>query len=152
MKLPYAQSTAGQAREKEIRDTLRGVGATAVGFMVDDDDDKIIAQFRLHGREITIPVRVGAYAEAWLRENPHSSRMRSTVAQHRAKARQQAERAAWAILADWIKAQAAMMMVGFLDTDSAFLPHIHLPDGRRVGDAITTTDGPLRLPPPKGET
>ena len=149
MKLPYASSTAGQSREKEIRDTLRGVGATAVGFMTDDDSDMIIAQFRLHGREITIPVRVGAYAEAWLRENPHTTRMRTTQAQHRHKARVQAERAAWAILADWIKAQAAMMMVGFLDTDSAFLPHIHLPDGRRVGEAIASPDSPLSLPPPK---
>lgn len=51
MPLPYSSSTAGQAREKEIRDTLRSVGATAVGFMVDDDADQIIAQFRLHERE-----------------------------------------------------------------------------------------------------
>jgi hypothetical protein len=150
MTLPYASSTAGQAREREIREVLRGVGATAVGFMVDDDSDQIVAQFRLHGREVTIPVRVGAYAEAWLRENQLGPRSRSTPAEHRRKARQQAERAAWAILADWIKAQAAMMAAGFVDTDTAFLPHIHLPDGRRVGDAIAITDGPLRLPPPEG--
>lgn len=149
MPLPYASSTAGQAREKEIRDTLRGVGASAVGFMVDDDADQIIAQFRLRGREITIPVHVGAYQAAWLREHPHTSRMRSSPKQYREKARQQAERAAWAILADWVKDQAAMMAAGFLDADAAFLPHIHLPDGRRVGDAITSTDGPLRLPPPQ---
>lgn len=31
--LPYAKSTAGQGREKEIRDTLRGVGASAVEFI-----------------------------------------------------------------------------------------------------------------------
>lgn len=148
MALPYASSTAGQAREKEIRDTLRSVGATAVGFMVDDDNDQIIAQFRLHGREVTIPIRVGAYAEAWLRENPLTSRMRATPAQHKQKARQQAERAAWAIMADWIKAQAAMMAAGFVDTDTAFLPHIHLPDGRRVRDALAVTEGPLALPPP----
>jgi hypothetical protein len=150
MTLPYANSTAGQAREKEIRDTLRGVGATAVGFMVDDDADQIVAQFRLRGREITIPVRVGAYAEAWLRENPHSTRMRSTLAQHRQKARRQAELAAWAILADWIKAQAAMMAAGFTDADVAFLPHIHMPDGRRVAEVISGADGPRLLPPPKG--
>lgn len=147
MPLPYASSTAGQAREKEIRDTLRSVGASAVGFMVDDDSDQIIAQFRLHGREVTIPVRVGAYAEAWKRENKRGPRTKEW--DHEAKARKVAESAAWAILADWIKAQAAMMAAGFLDADAAFLPHIHLPDGRRVGDAITETDGPLRLPPPK---
>ena len=77
--------------------------------------------------------------------------MRSTAAQYRQKARDQAERASWAILADWIKSQAAMITVGFLDADSAFLAHVHLPDGRRVGEAITATDGPLRLPPPESQ-
>lgn len=149
MTLPYASSTAGQAREKEIRDMLRSVGASAVGFMVDDDADQIIAQFRLHGREITIPIRVGAYAEAWLRENPRGPRSRATEAQHRKKARAQAERAAWAIIADWIKAQAAMIAAGFVDADTAFLPHVHLSDGRRVVEAVTSADGPLRLPPPE---
>ncbi len=148
MALPYASSTAGQAREREIRTILRGVGASAVGFMVDDDADQIIAQFRLHGREITIPIRVGAYQAAWLRENPHTKRMKSTEEEYQAKARQQAENAAWAIMADWIKAQAAMIAAGFLDTDAAFLPHIALPDGRRTIDAITGGDRPL-LPPPQ---
>lgn len=148
MTLPYASSTAGQAREREIRDTLRSVGASAVGFMVDDDADQIIAQFRLNGREITIPVPVGRYERLWLIENPHTSRMRSSPAEYRKKARQQAERAAWAILADWIKAQAAMMAAGFVDADVAFLPHIHMPDGRRVAEAIAGPDGPLRLAAP----
>jgi len=94
MALPYASSSAGQAREKEIRDTLRSVGATAVGFMVDDDSDRIICQFRLRGREITVPLWIGAYERAWLAENPHNRRMRSTEAQHGKKARAQAERAA----------------------------------------------------------
>lgn len=150
MTLPYSSSTAGQAREKEIRDTLRAVGATAVGFMVDDDADQIICQFRLHGREITIPVSVGAYERAWLKENPQGARSRISPAEHRKKARAQAERATWAVMADWIKAQAAMMVCGFLDTDSAFLAHVRLPDGRRVGEAIVNSDGPLSLPPPKG--
>lgn len=151
MKLPYADSKAGQAREAEIRAVLRGVGASAIGFMVDDDADQIIAQFRLHGREITIPVRVVAYAEAWLRENPHTSRMRSTPAEHKRKAREQAERAAWAILADWIKAQAAMMAAGFQDAETAFLPHIHLPSGQRVVEAILQPDSPLQLPKPEAQ-
>lgn len=146
MKLPYASSAAGQAREKEIRETLRGVGASAVGFMVDDDTDQIIAQFRLHGREMTIPIHVGAYESAWLKENKKGPRTKEK--DHTAKARKVAESAAWAILADWIKAQAAMMSAGFLDTDTAFLPHISLPDGRRVSDAISDQNSPLRLPPP----
>lgn len=107
MVLPYSSSTAGQAREKEIRDTLRGVGASAVGFMVDDDNDMIIAQFRIGGREITVPIRVGAYAEAWLRENKCGPR--TSPSDHKDKARVQAERATWAVLADWIKPKPSVM-------------------------------------------
>ena len=92
MSLPYASSKAGQVRETEIRNLLRGVGATAVGFMIDDDNDLIMAQFRLRGREITIPIPVQKYMDAWLRENPHTNRHQSTLKQYRAKAREQAER------------------------------------------------------------
>lgn len=53
MTLPYATATAGQNREREIRKTLRATSASAVGFTVDDDADHIIAQFRLHGMQIT---------------------------------------------------------------------------------------------------
>jgi hypothetical protein len=45
--LPYASSKAGAGREKEIRDVLRSVGASAVDFMVDDDRDIVICQFRM---------------------------------------------------------------------------------------------------------
>lgn len=144
MTLPYATSTAGQAREKEIRDILRSVGASAVGFMVDDDNDLVIAQFRLHGREVTIPVRVGAYADAWVKENQRGPR--TNEKDHIAKARKVAESAVWAILADWIKAQAAMMSAGFLNTDTAFLSHIQLADGQRVSDAITMRNSGIYLP------
>lgn len=148
MKLPYASSTAGQGREKEIRDLLRSIGASAVGFMVDDDNDQIIAQFRLHGREVTIPVSVAAYESAWLTSNKRGPRTKE--ADHKAKARAQAEIAVWAVLADWIKAQAAMMVCGFFTAETAFMPHIHLPDGRRVGEAMTGPGGPLALPKPEG--
>ena len=103
MTLPYSSSKAGQAREKEIRNTLRSVGASAVGFMIDDDEDLIIVQFRLHGREVTIPVKVRSYINAWLLENKRGPRTKE--ADHEAKAHSIAENAAWAILADWVKSQ-----------------------------------------------
>lgn len=54
----------------------------------------------------------------------------------------------WGVLADWIKAQVAMIVCGFASVDMAFLPHISLPDGRRVYDAISSPGGePLMLPP-----
>lgn len=140
--LPYASSKAGQSREKEIRDTLRGVGASAVGFMVDDDRDLVIAQFRLAGREITVPVSVGAYQEAWMRS--HRAGPRTDAKTHAARARAQAEVAVWAILADWIKAQAAMITCGIMSHDEVFLSHIHGPSGRRLIETV----GPQMLAPP----
>jgi hypothetical protein len=146
-KLPYASSEAGSSREKEIRDCLRDVGATAVGFMVDDDRDVVICQFRLHGREITVPVSIGAYEAAYRKLVPRGSR--TYEADYRKKARDQAERAVWAVLADWVKAQAAMMLCGFLDTDTAFLPHIHTPSGKRVAEVIA--QGNINLLPMPGD-
>jgi hypothetical protein len=68
--LPYGSSKAGAGREKEIRQLLRDAGASAVGFMVDDEADTVTCQFRIGGRQITVPVNIGSYAAAWLRANP----------------------------------------------------------------------------------
>lgn len=141
--LPYQSSKAGQSREKEIRDTLRSVGASAVGFMVDDDLDLVIEQFRLAGREITVPVSVGAYERAWLRRNKAGPRTYAKA--HAKRARAQAEIAVWAILADWIKAQSAMIVCDLMSADEAFMSHIHGPSGRRLIETV----GPQVLPPPE---
>ena len=145
-KLPYAQSTSGQAREGAIRDTLRGAGATAIGFMADDDRDMVICQFRLDGREITVPVSVGQYEAAWKKLNPRGTR--TSQANWSQRARDQAELAVWAVLADWIKAQTAMMICGFFDTDTAFLSHIATPSGQRVIEVVRQSGTLKALPKP----
>jgi hypothetical protein len=145
--LPYATSSAGKGREGEIRQMLRDAGATAVGFMVDDDADQIICQFRLARHQITVPISIGAYEAAWLKAFPCGPRTAKDA--HRRKARAQAELAVWAILADWIKAQTAMILCGAMTPDTAFLSHIHAPDGRRIIDAIQGSEaGRMLLPPP----
>lgn len=146
--LPYASSKAGAAREKEIRDMLKGCGASAVGFMVDDDARTVICQFRLGGREITVPVSIAAYEAAWLKTVPCGPRTEAKL--HRQRAAAQAEIAVWAVLVDWIKAQAAMILCGFLNTDTAFLPHILASDGRRIADVLASGGSNL-LPPPRSE-
>lgn len=142
--LPYASSRTGQARERDIRDMLRRAGASAIGFMVDDDASLVIAQFRMAGRQVTVPVSIAAYERAWLATNPRGPRTKAE--DHARRARQTAEAAVWAVLADWIKAQAAMMACGFLDADTAFLPHIHAPDGRRIAEHLA--ERRALLPPP----
>lgn len=134
--LPYSSSKAGQGREREIRQCLREVGADAVGFMVDDAKGEVICQFRLNGRNITVPVSMRNYALAWQKAKPCGPRTDRQDWEKRANA--QAEIAVWAILADWIKAQVAMMLGGLLDADTAFLPHIMASDGRRMIEVAKT--------------
>lgn len=144
--LPYAESTAGKGREREIRDLLTDAGADAVGFMVDNGRREIICQFRIAGREVTVPVSMAAYESAWRRTYPRGPR--TTIPAYEAKARRQAELAVWAILHDWIKAQVAMILGGLGTAETLFLPHVHMPDGRRVAEALIGPDGRLQLPKP----
>lgn len=156
MALPYETARAGSARESEIRKILEGVGARAVGVMVDIDTDEVIIHFRLSGRVITLPVRVGAYAEAWLAQNPlaepkatqSAKQKQEAEAKRQKRARDIAERAVWAVLVDYIKATAAMIACGLYDADTAFLPHLRLPSGKTVAEAMRADEGPRLLPPP----
>jgi hypothetical protein len=143
--LPYASSKVGQGREAEIRSVLRRAGASAIGFMVDDDERMVICQFRMAGRQVTVPVSIASYERAWLATNPRGPR--TNPEDHARRARKIAEVAVWGVLADWIKAQGAMMACGFLDADTAFLPHIHAPDGRRVAEHLAKSRA--LLPPPQ---
>lgn len=147
LELPYARSEAGSNREAEIRKVLRGLGADAIGFMVDDAKHLIICQFRLKGRTVRIDVSAAAYEREWRKLNPCGPR--TDPGTYAARATMRAEYAVWAVLADWIKATASMIACGFQDVDTAFLPHIEAPDGRRIREVIAESSVQL-LPPPEG--
>ncbi len=146
--LPYASAISGKSREREIREMLTEAGADAVGFMVDNGRRRIVCQFRIAGREVTVPVSMADYERAWRRAHPRGPR--TTPAAYEARARRVAELAVWAILHDWIKAQVALILGGLATPEMAFLPHVHLPGGRRVLEALSGPDGRLRLPSPAG--
>ena len=150
MDLPYQSATAGQKRQAEVVATLRALGAGAVGIMEDYEKDAVLCQFKLGGRNVTLMVHIDGYVQAWLRENPWTTRRTSTQEQWEKKARAQAEISIWAILADWVKAQATMIYIGALDFDTAFLAHIAAPDGRRMIEVIRAQDTNL-LPPPDNQ-
>ena len=139
MTLPYSRSEKGASREASIRGTLKELGATAIGFMVDEDRNLILCQFRMSGREVTVPIDLMGYATAYQKETGKTAKA----------SMDQAHRAGWAILADWIKAQATIIRCGVMSSDEAFLAHVRLPSGDRVGEAITKMGGPLSLPKPK---
>lgn len=150
--LPYQTAKAGQRRESEIRETLRDLGAGKIGFMQDYDSNQIICQFELGGRQVSVYVGVAGYARAWLDANPWSSRRAVSSAAWEKRAWAQAEISVWAVMADWIKAQATMIYIGALDFDTAFLAHIHIasPDGRRMIEVMRDQKQGLLPPPGKG--
>lgn len=116
-----------------------------MGFMVDDDARTVTCQFRIDGRIVSIPVSVADYEKAWLAANKCGPRTKR--ADHEARAAKQAEIAVWAILADLIKAQCAMIAGGLRDVDTAFLPDIQGGDGRRLIE-VAKSSGAF-LPPPQ---
>jgi hypothetical protein len=56
--------------------------------------------------------------------------------------------AVYSILRDWVKGQVTAIEIGVLSFDSAFLPHILLPSGRRVIDEVQARG--MLPPPPAG--
>ncbi|MDZ7824435.1 MAG: hypothetical protein U5K75_10650 [Ahrensia sp.] len=81
---------------------------------------------------ITIEASWKAYAALWLKQNPYSNRKRIPESEHREKANQIGKMAAPSILRDWVKSQVLMIELGAMKFDEVFMPHIMLPDGRRL--------------------
>jgi len=127
------------------RKTLRGVRATAVGFMFDEDRDLEVCQFRHAGREVTTPISLGSYEKAWRAQYKRGPKTKPEAHQARARARAQTEIAVWGVLTDRVKAQETMITCA----DPAFLAHVKLPDGRLVYEAITGPNGSLQLQKPE---
>lgn len=149
MTLPYENSTSGERALGDIQKLLRGFGCTKFGSMVDDDAREIVVQFEYRGRMVSVPASIRGYAAAWLREHPHTSRMRSTKAEHERKAMQIASTAVYSILRDWIKGQITAIETGILTFEGAFLGQILLPNGQTVLERLNTDN---LLPAPAGST
>lgn len=91
-----------------------------------------LVQFDWRGRTVQLPGHWGGYATAWLRENPYTSRMRRTEAEHREKAMQIAQIAVCSLLRDRVKAQITAVECQLMTFEEVFMPHMLLPDGRRM--------------------
>ncbi len=132
MTLPYSSSTSGRSASDDIRKTLQAFGCSKFAPMEDFDAGKVIIQFEYRGRMVQIEASAHGYAAAWLRENPHNSRMKKTEAQHKHFALERGQIAVWSVLRDWIKGQLTAVETGVLTFDGAFLGQILLPTGETV--------------------
>lgn len=139
MSLPYATATAGNRALCELQSALSHFGCKTFGSMMDEERGLLLVQFTWRERRVSIEASWRGYAAAWLKENPWSARRRSTRQEWEAEAVVRGRAAVCSILRDWIKAQVAAMEAGLLSFDAAFLPHMLLPDGRRVVDYVDSS-------------
>jgi len=148
MSLPYENATSGNNAIQDMQKTLRSFGCQSFGHMLDYSTGELLVQFEYRGRKVSVRANSNGYAVAWLREHPHTSRTRSTLKEHQAKAKQIAEIAIYSILRDWIKGQVTAVETGILSFEAAFLAQILLQSGQTVLEHVTTTKA---LPAPEGD-
>lgn len=137
MALPYENATAGDKAIGEMQKILRAFGCSRFGYMLDDAEQTLLVQFEHRGRQVSVKASMRGYASAWLKEHPHTPRMKKTKAQHEAEAMDVASVAVFSILRDWIKGQVVAIETGVLSFDGAFLGQILLPSGKTILEHAT---------------
>ncbi|HEU0117013.1 MAG TPA: hypothetical protein VFR09_00140, partial [Alphaproteobacteria bacterium] len=130
MPLPYENATSGDRAVQDMQKILRAFGCDKFGHMLDFSAGELLVQFEYRGRQISVKANANGYAQRWLKEHPYSSRMKSSKAQHEAKAREIGAVAVYSILRDWIKGQITAIETGILSFEGAFLGQIMLPTGK----------------------
>ena len=137
----YATGTkvdTGRSRV-EIERTLERFGATGFMFARDDDEQVFIVGFRREGRGYRF---VLAMVD---RETFRFNKPRYSYQEHGAqraentidKMTDQETKRRWRSLANFVKATLDATDTGIIDFDTAMLPHLVLPDGRTMAQAIT---------------
>lgn len=132
MALPYENATSGQKAMDEIQKILQKFGCSSFGHMTDFENKSLLVQFRYRDMPISVNASMSGYAAAWLREHPHSIRMKLSRIEHEKKAVEIAGVAVYSILRDWIKGQVMAIEAGILSFEGAFLGQILLPSGNTI--------------------
>lgn len=137
MPLPYENATSGDRAVQDMQKILRAFGCDKFGHMLDFAAGELLVQFEYRGRQVSVKASANGYAQRWLKEHPYSNRMKSSKAQHEAKAKEIGAIAVYSILRDWIKGQITAIETGILSFEGAFLGQIMLPTGKTVLEQVT---------------
>jgi len=130
--LPYENATSGDKAIGEIQKMLRAFGCQRFATGEDYESGELFIQFEHRGRQVQLKAGAKGYAAAWLRAHPYGPRVRSSRADHEAKALKIGGIAVYSILRDWVKGQVTAIEIGMLTFEAAFLSHILLPSGVTV--------------------
>ncbi len=135
-----AGTTVDTTRSRnEIERTLERFGATGFMFGRDDDEQVFIVAFRREKRayRFVLPMvdpEVFRYNKPRYSYEQHGrERAKTTIA----KMVDDETKRRWRSLANFVKATLDATDTGIIDFDTAMMPHLVLPDGRTMGQAIT---------------
>ena len=105
MSIPYASATSDMRAREEIKKILARFGCENIGFMDDMKEHEVLLAFTHRGRQVQLRASAKGWAAMWLKENPHTYRMRTSRIDHEQAAVKQGHVAVNSILRDWIKGQ-----------------------------------------------
>ena len=130
MTLPYASASSGMKARQEIVKILQRFGCESVGFMDEFETKSVLLAFRHRDRAVQLRASAQGWANAYLRENPWTSRRYSSQAEWNQRALDQGMIAVNSILRDWVKGQITAIETGILTFDHVFMPYMLAHDGR----------------------
>lgn len=142
--LPYETATSGERAIREMQKVLDHFGCQQFGHMVDNENKRLIVQFRHRGINVVIEASTSGYAAQWLKHHPYTGRARRTKVDHEREAHRVAGLATYSILRDWLKGQVMAIEAGILSFEGAFLGQMLLPSGKTV--LQHATEAKLLLP------
>lgn len=139
MPLPYQNATSGANAMNEVQKILQRFGVQNFGHMQNFEKGELIVQFTFRNIPICVRASAKGYAAAWLKENPHSYRHKTSRSEHETKAFDIGSRAVYSILRDWIKGQVMAIESGILSFEGAFLGQMLLPSGQTILERVSET-------------
>jgi hypothetical protein len=130
--LPYASASSGMSARDEIIKILKRFGCESVGFMDEFETRSVLLAFVWRGRNVQLRASAQGWANAWLKENPWTSRRHTTQHDWDRKALDQGMVAVNSILRDWVKGQITAIETGILTFEHVFVPFMLAHDGTPV--------------------
>lgn len=138
MTIPYASARSGAAARDEIVRILKRFGCDNVGFMDEFSTRSVLLAFTWRGRPVQLRASAQGWANAWLKENPWTSRRRGSRSDYERNALEQGLLAVNSILRDWVKGQVTAVETGILTFEHVFMPHMLASDGRPLVEHMQT--------------
>ena len=140
MTTPYAGAIAGTRAREETTKILRRLGCDEVGFMDFHDSSEVMLAFTYRKQQYQFRVSAKGWAARYLRDNPHTYRMRKSRTEHEQQALEQGRIPINSAIRDWAKGQVTAIESGVLSFEHAFMPWALTFDGRPLVERLAETN------------